>query len=264
MSTLINLKSQTLAQCISIVLSNIFLLFILSFIWGCENNVCPTCSDWDNSDNIHGSGQLVTTERELPSFHSIKHTTVGQVKLTYGETQEVLVTTDDNIYTYVKTDVVNGELIISIDAPKGLSNFDLTFDITIPEIRSLTTSSAGNIDGQNKFYGEKVNLLLSSAGNINLEIEADELHSNLYSAGNVFIKGSVNKHVVNLYSAGNLNAFSLSTDTTYITLNSAGSGNVNVANYLDATLNSAGSLYYMGNPEIVQRVSSVGRIYNAN
>ncbi len=260
------LTSNTACKIASKVLSTILLSFILFFNWGCENNNCPTNSDWDwdNSNKIHGSGNLVTEERDLASFHSIKHTTVGQVNLTYGETSEVLVTTDDNIHTYVKTEVVNGELITSIKSNTGLTDFDLTFDITIPEIRTLTTSSAGNIDGQNKFYADKVNLILTSAGNINLEIEADELHSDLYSAGNIFVKGSVKKHVANLYSAGNLNAFSLSTDTTYITLNSAGNGHVKVADYLDATLNSAGSLYYVGNPTINQRISSVGRIYNAN
>jgi len=246
--------------------ASLLFISVLLISWGCEESNCSTCTswDWDDGDKTHGSGNIVTNERELPLFHSIKHTTVGLVNLTYGDSHEVLVIADDNIHTYVKTNVVNGELIISIKSDKGLTDFDLTFEITIPEVKTLTTSSAGTIDGQNKFYVDRVQFILASAGNINMEIEANEIRSSLYSAGNLFLKGSANLHIVNLYSAGNLNAFSLSTDTTYITLNSAGNGQVKVTSFLDATLTSAGSLYYMGNPTIVQRISSIGRIYNAN
>ncbi|KAA3611166.1 MAG: DUF2807 domain-containing protein [Calditrichaeota bacterium] len=261
-----NILFTNIATALHKFIAFFFLLTFLIISWGCENNNCSTCSDWDwdDKDKIHGSGNVIAEEREMPQFHSINHATVGLVKLTYGDSLKVVVTTDDNILEYIKTEVVNEELIISIESDKSLSNFDLTFDITIPELKSLKTSSAGNIDGQNKFYVDKVDFVLTSAGNISLELEAEEIYSDLFSAGNLLLKGSANLHIANLYSAGNLVANSLSTDTTHITLNSAGNAHVNVSDYLNATLNSAGSLYYTGHPEIVSRLTSIGRIYNSN
>lgn len=247
------------------LLTIFYFLFILSVSSGCDNVDGITDSGCNTNNNtIHGSGNPVTIVRELPEFHSINHTTVGLVSLTCADTQKVSVTVDDNIYQYVKMEVVNGELVISIVSPEGLSDFDLKFDISVPEIRMLTTGSAGQIEGKNKFYADKVFFNLYSAGSINMEIEAEEVHSTLFSAGNLFIKGSAGVHFANLYSAGNLNAFSLDTDTTFIVLNSAGNGYVKVSNYLDATLVSAGSVYYLGYPQIVRRIYSIGRVYNAN
>jgi len=249
-------------------LSYFFLLVgIVIFNTSCEDSSCPTCSNWndiDNNDNIHGSGNRVSEERIVPFFKSINHATVGQVNITYGETQEVIVTTDDNIQKYVKIEVENEKMTIFIDSDSGLSNFRLTIDIVLTELKSLAASSAGNITSTNKFFADDVQLYLNSAGNISLEVETTELYSNINSAGNLILKGKTDYHYSSLNSAGNLHAYNLKTDTTRINVNSAGNAFVNVSDYLDVTLTSLGSLYFTGYPSIIQNVSSIGRVVNSN
>ena len=161
-------------------------------------------------------------------------------------------------------EVINKDLKIYTDSRNGLSNFKLTIDITMTEVKSLSASSAGSIKSKNTFYADKVYLYLNSAGNIFLDLNVDELYSNVNSAGNLFVRGVANKHFSSVNSAGNMSAFSLETDSTIISLSSAGSAEVYVKKYLRATLSSIGCLYYIGHPVIEQHVSSLGSIIDSN
>ena len=97
-----------------------------------------------------------------------------------------------------------------------------------------------------------------------LKLIADQLNSMSNSAGNLFLKGKVTEHNVMLSSAGNLSAFELLADTTTIILNSAGSAQVYASKLLDVTINSVGSVFYKGDPVIIQHLNSIGRVYSAN
>lgn len=243
----------------------LLLSIVIIFISGCDDSSCPTSPYGDSTKhNIYGSGNITTEERTVPFFNSIHHATVGQVNITYGNTHQVTVITDDNIQKYVKTEVKGEELFIYIESDSGLSNFKLTINIKVTDIKSITTSSAGNIKSTNTLISDKLAVNILSAGNISLDIETKELHSNLFSAGNLFLTGKTVNHYSGLFSAGNLQAFNFKTDTTIISINSAGNAFVNVSDLLDATLTSAGSLYYKGHPQIISRVHSIGNIVNSN
>jgi Putative auto-transporter adhesin, head GIN domain len=244
-----------------------FLLVVMViFNTSCDDSSCPVCNDsndW-NPNKIKGSGNIINEERTVPFFNSINHNTVGQVNITYGSTRQVIVRTDDNIQQYVKTKVQDNTLQILIESEFGLSDFSLTIDIVMTELKSLSANSAGNITGTNTFFTNDAYLNLNSAGNIRLNLETIDLHSNISSAGNLFLGGKAQNHYAGLYSAGNLFAYDLETKATRISLNSAGNAFINVIDYLDATLTSAGYLYYVGYPEIVQSTTSIGRVVNSN
>jgi len=218
----------------------------------------------DEPEKLRGSGQLMTEERVESDFNSVHISTAGEVKVTFGTKQEVLVTADDNIIQYITTKVSNGKLIIGIENDVSLSNFKLIVEVTMTDLEELSTSSAGSIIGQNKFKADRVRLFSSSAGSIWLDLEAGELNSNLSSAGSLILSGAVTNHQAVLSSAGSLFAFDLNTKNTTITLSSAGNAEVYVTNRLDATLSSVGSLFYKGNPVINKTVTSIGKVYNVN
>ena len=250
------------------VLRLILLLFLfiqLSIFYSCSDDCNPCSSNYDFSNSsIQGSGNLVSEVRDFPSFTSVHIATAGTVLMTQSDTQNVKVTVDDNLMQYIRLTVTNSVLIIDIEPNYSLKNMHLTVDISLPELHELHTSSAGNFVGQNLFSCTEMRLFSSSAGNIFLNLDANYLYTNLSSAGNASLSGTVSTHDAVVSSAGGLHAFNLTTDTTNITLSSAGNGEVYVNDLLNATLSSAGSLYYKGHPVINAIVSSLGIIVNAN
>lgn len=238
--------------------------FILIFI----NTSCLIVDVDDSSDeadnSIRGSGTIITQVRTLPEFHAIEMSTAGTVYITYGDTQKVLVTVDDNIMDYIIVSAQNGKLFITTQQHVRLNHFHLVVEVTMTDLTELVTSSAGSIIGKSPFIADEVNLTLISAGDIRLDLTADQLNSKILSAGDLYLSGSAREHAAVLASAGDLHAFNLRTDTTRINLSSAGHAEVTVLRLLDATISSIGSLFYKGNPVIYQRISGPGRLINAN
>lgn len=246
-------------------ISMLLLLISMLFNFSCSEKCSPVSSNHNCSDNtIQGSGHLLSEIKDLAYFHSVHISTAGTVLLTQSDTQNVKVTVDDNLMKHIRLMVSNNKLIIDIEPGYSLNDMHLTVAVNLPELYELHTSSAGNFVGQNIFTCADLRLFSSSAGNIFLNLEADYLYTNLSSAGNAILSGTVSTHYAIISSAGGLHAFTIETDTTTISLSSAGSAEIFVNDLLNAVLSSAGSLFYKGNPVINATVSSLGIIVNAN
>lgn len=258
-------KSKEIIRRILKIIIGLFYLIFMSINFSCTDECGPVSSNHNYPDNsIKGSGYLISETRDFDPFHTVHIATAGTVNLTQSDTQSVKVTVDDNLLEYIRLSVSNNILTIDIEPGFSLSNMHLTVDVKLPVLNELHTSSAGNFVGQNLFSCNELRLFSSSAGNIFLNLDANYLYTNLSSAGNASLSGTVSTHNALVSSAGGLHAFNLITDTTTITLSSAGNAEVYVNDLLNATLSSAGSLYYKGNPVINAIISSLGIIVNAN
>jgi hypothetical protein len=190
--------------------------------------------------------------------------TAGLVNITQGDKQHIEVTADDNIMEYLSIRVETDMLIIEIVSDVSLSEYELMVDVTMTDLRSLVTNSAGSIKGLTTFEEDQVNLMINSAGNISLDLIANQLNSMINSAGNFLLSGQVVYHHTMLSSAGNLSAFGLDTETTIILVNSAGNAQVTVSKLLDVTINSVGCVYYKGYPDLITHINSIGCVISEN
>lgn len=231
--------------------------------------ILGACSDSDrhiNSPNynIYGSGDLITETLDLSSFSSIAVSNVARVNLTQGENQEVVFTVDDNIREYIRFTVYNGHLYVNNEDNVNLHEYTLILDITVPRIESIVIDGVCDVIGQNQISGDYLYLDLSGVGYINLNLDFEEVNTEIGGVGNVDLSGSAVTHIANLASVGNLNAFELATDTSYVAANSVGNAYVYVDDYLRAVIGSTGSIYYRGHPEISQTIEGWGRVVDAN
>jgi hypothetical protein len=232
-------------------------------------NIACMINEYSNSPQqmdvgIKGSGILISEELDLVDFHSVSMCTAGLVTIVRGNEQRVSITVDDNIREHIVLSVVNEELVISVAPNIRLTRFDLTVEVIMTDLEALTTNSAGSIIGKSPFETDYVSLVINSAGNISIDIKAEEIVSVLNSAGSLMLSGETPSHYAQVSSAGNMLAFDLKTDTTIIMLNSAGNAQVSALNLLDITINSCGSLYYKGTAKVVQRINSIGQVICVN
>jgi hypothetical protein len=218
----------------------------------------------NNHRKIRGSGMTVSKQIYLPYFNSIAMNTAGLVTISSGNEQYTEITVDDNVLEYISISVENEVLIIENVDNVALSDYELTVDVVITDLKSLVTNSAGSIMGLTAFKEDQLSMMINSAGNISLDVETNQLYSMINSAGNLVLSGKVNSHNSILSSAGNLMAFDLQTKNTMIMINSAGNANVTVSELLEVTINSVGCVYYKGYPQIIQEINSLGRVISAN
>jgi len=229
--------------------------------------LCVSCDDDDDpvsSQDIAGSGVMDTEERNVGAFHSVELSTVGNVHLTYGMTQSVSITVDDNIMDYITTSVSGGWLTISSPANVTLRDFELSVDITMTDFEGLDLKGVGNFISMNLLAADTAEIVLSGVGNMFLEIDTDYLTTIHSGVGNFNLIGNTETHSLNLSGIGDIAAFEFVTDTTIALLGGVGNAQVYAEDYLDVIIGGTGSLFYKGDPTITQVITGSGQVIDAN
>jgi len=89
------------------------------------------------------------------------------------------------------------------------------------------------------------------------------LETRLSGAADVELAGTADRHDARISGAGSVQARTLVTARTSVSISGAGSCAVNAAEELDARISGAGSVSYEGNPRVTQRISGAGSVRQA-
>ncbi|MGE5420028.1 MAG: head GIN domain-containing protein [Chloroflexota bacterium] len=207
-------------------------------------------------ESVRGNHNVVTKERKTGSFSGIRVSSGIDVYLKQGNSISVEVEADENLHEYILTEVKNGVLNVYVDNISIRDAERKRVNVTMKEINSVSTSSAGDVVGDTPIKAENLELSASSAGNISLEVTAKEINIDISSSGDITISGEADILDANLSSAGDLNAYKLKVREADISVSSAGDADVNVTEKLNARASSAGDINYMGEPKYVDAHSS--------
>jgi hypothetical protein len=215
-----------------------------------------SCSiDGQSWKTVQGNHKVTKEDRSTGSFTGVKVSSGVDVYLKQGDTESVTVEADENLHEYIITEVKGGVLHVYTEV--GIRNAEKeSVYVTMKDIRSLETSSAGDIVGETPVRSDELELSASSAGDIRLEVYAKEVEVDISSSGDMTLKGETEKLKADLSSAGDLKAFDLKTKDADVSVSSAGDADVNVTDKLTARASSAGDIHYMGNPSMVDAHSS--------
>ena len=239
----------------------------LSFLIACLILFSLSCSDDDNPvtpEGIVGSGDIIQMSLTLPEFHSIRNEIVATIAIASGDEQTVSMDVDNNIYEYITTTVSNGELIISKDPDVIFSEYDLTLNITMTDLKKLTNDGVASIASTNTFGVDSVWLYLNGVGTIYLDLQADYLKTIMAGPSSVSLIGSATNHVLTNSSVGSVYSFNFEKDTTVVTLTGIGDASVYVNDYLRATITGIGSVYYRGDATVEATITGTGGIEKDN
>ena len=176
---------------------------------------------------VNGNNNVVTKEREAGSFSGIKVSTGIDVYLKQGNQQSLKVEADENLHEYIMTEINGDVMHIYTDANIRSARTKKVY-ITMKEIKSVKATSAGDVIGESPVKTDEIEISASSAGDIKLEIYAENIEVNVSSSGDVTLSGEAGNLEADLSSAGNLNAFNLKVKEAEVSVSSAGDADVNV------------------------------------
>jgi len=127
-------------------------------------------------------------------------------------------------------------------------------------MRTCTNISPLNVTGDiratDKFTCDVLNIDISSAGDLNMEVEANTIDISISSSGDCDIWGRTVDLDAQLSSAGDLNAFDLEADYVKVRVSSAGDASVYANKEIEMTATSAGNIYYKGDAEVIRSTTS--------
>lgn len=190
---------------------------------------------------VRGSGNVTTEQRDVGAFTAIDVASIGEVVVTQGNAERLMVETDDNIQPLVLSEVRGDTLHLSMKPNTSLAIIPrLIFTVTVRNLKQITLSGAGTISVRG-FSGDQLTVDHSGVGALT-------------------VAGTVKEQHVTLSGVGNYDGTTLVSDRATVNLSGVGDVMVNVRERLDATVSGAGSVAYIGTPELHKQISGVGTV----
>lgn len=206
-----------------------------------------------------------TETRKVGRFTGVKTAEGVDVYLRQGETEEVRVEVSNTSPSNVVTEVSGSYLKIHMRNGGRYNNVNAKVYVTYVSLERLSASSAGSIFSEGPIQSRSVDINVSSAGTVDVALDAGSVTVSAGSAGDVDLKGKVRKLIVEVSSAGEVNAYDLEAEEVEVEASSAGSAKVNVRKALVANASSGGNIRFRGNPErSVSNSSSGGTVRKTN
>ncbi len=213
------------------------------------------CTQGQIRKTVYGKGDVTTKERKAEYFAGVKVSSGIDVFLKQGNNEAISVEADENLHEYILTEVRDGVLNVYTDVNIRDAEMKRVY-VTMKEINSVRTSSAGDVIGEGPVKSDRLRLSASSAGDIKLEVYVNELDIDISSSGDMTLTGEASELDADLSSAGDLNAYDLKVKEADISVSSAGSADIYVSEKITARASSAGDINYKGNPKYVDAHSS--------
>jgi hypothetical protein len=216
---------------------------------------------------VHGDGNIQTDEHAISSFKTLHLSVAADVYLSTGDHAAVKIEGDNNLLKFV--DVEQTGDVVTIRARDGFNLIptnDLKVYVTNPAYDKIEASGACNIESQNKLTSpDGLEMHMSGAGNIKLEVDAPRVEARLSGAGNISLKGQTKDVKLTLSGAGNAHCYDLLAENTDVNISGFGSAEVYASVKLSASVSGAGNVDYKGNAtDVEQHVSGAGGVHKAD
>jgi len=211
-------------------------------------------------ETIYGSGNVVTEERDIGEFTGLKVSSGIDVVIRQGNEISLELEADDNLHEAIITELVDNTLKIYTRKNIRKARSKKVF-LVYEDLNRIRISSAGDVTGENTLQTDRLDIDLSSAGDLNLDVEAENISCDISSSGDARLSGSTEILVASLSSAGDLHAYELKAKKAEVSCSSAGDARIYASEEFNLRSSSAGSIYYKGAGRVTNsHTSSAGSI----
>ncbi len=203
------------------------------------------------------SAQTVKEQRLTAgqTFHGVVSGSVFSVYLTQGDQFSVEVEAAEEHMPYIETSINGG--LLHIDYTQRARNLrNLEVRVTAPEFTFLHAGGASTIKSTNTLTANKMELKVSGASNMELDLIADRLTTNVSGASGIQLSGEAGFQQLHASGVSRVRAYDLQTEDTEV--HSSGTSNVRVTanNTIAANASGTSTINVRGNPEVISYKTS--------
>jgi len=207
-----------------------------------------------------GNGEIVSERRSISDFYKLMIGGNFEVYLKEGDHTYVEINTDENLLSFIDTEVRNDVLVITQEK-KLISKKKIKLIINYVNLKDIRVKGAALIKNEGYLQSEDLIIRMDGAGIIDLKIQSDNLDVVLSGAGIVKLAGETETQDLNLTGAGKLEALDLDSKECTISVGGLGGAEIFVTEKLDARIEGIGGIEYAGEPsEISTEINGLGKI----
>lgn len=218
-------------------------------------------------DVIRGSGNVTNETRPVSDFSRVELVGSGDVILTQGDQEALKVEAEDNLMSYIQTEVRGHTLYLGLNRdgrPEILvPTRPIKYYVSLKTVEGLTVSGSGNIRSE-QVKADKLELVISGSGNITLDsLTAQTATSKITGSGDCKVgSGATPTQIVEVDGSGNYTGGKLAGETVTVRITGSGDATVWAKNTLEARITGSGDVYYYGAPQVTQHITGSGDVHS--
>ena len=210
---------------------------------------------------IKGSGIEKNEQRSVSTFHAREVSRAIKVSIKQGPQAPLLVEADDNILPYIKTEVKEETLYISLPNDISVNTRNpMEIEITVPELTFLSATTAAQVESESPWEVHKLDITATTAAKIEMDVKAEDITVNLTTAAQLELEGSAKHFNAKLTTSAEVDAADFSAEIAEITATTASDIKIRVNESLQYSVTTGSSIKYLGNPQISGSNGSGGSI----
>jgi hypothetical protein len=195
-----------------------------------------------------GSGKLKTQEYAFSDFTKVEVSSAFVFEINQSSSYSISVTADDNVIDKVQVTKEGETLKIGLETIPGIGPVTLRATVTMPQLSGLDISGASRGTLSDFSSTKNLNITVSGASKVSGDITAGDADFDIDGASTIQLEGAANNMIAKVDGASRFNLGGFIVNDADITFSGASSGTVNLGGKLDANLNGASKLSYIGEP----------------
>ncbi len=215
-------------------------------------------------EKIEGNGKLKKESRSVGGYTAVASSGFWDVMISYGESNSIEVEGDENLLSYIETEVENGTLNIRTKKKYNLrSHNKVVVYVSLTKIRGVSLSGSGDIIGKGKFRNDgTTDFKVSGSGSIEMSFDkVEKADVSVSGSGDIRLSGAANAVEARISGSGNADCSNLISDDASARISGSGNIKLNANKSVDASISGSGNVSYRGSASDVRKhVAGSGRV----
>ncbi len=199
-----------------------------------------------------GNGNIITQERSIPSFESLKVSGSFNVQMISSMEGKLSISTDENLLESIITEVKDDVLIIRNKNKHYLKTSRskaIIIKVPLADVNNVKLSGSGKIHADSAIIVDDFKASSAGSGKINLSVKATSVSAQLSGSGKIILKGSATSIKAKHVGSGSIRLQGIEAKNGEVSLAGSGSVYVRCSDSLNVSVAGSGSVRYFGEPK---------------
>ncbi len=214
-----------------------------------------TISSCSNNDCISSSGKATTEQRNVDDFSKLELKGTFKVIISQDSFSMMKITADENVIKQVKSRVSGKTLHVELDK-KLCDSGVVEIALSSKMWESIEASGEFDITGANVINTDNLDIDLSGASKINLNLMVSRLKTKASGSSEIILSGQARQHIINLSGSNSTEAFDFIVSDYKIETSGSSKLNINVLNNLEVKSSGVSDISYKGTPKNISNSKS--------
>ena len=216
------------------------------------------------SAEVIGSGHVVSETRAVSGFHGVVLEGSGDVVVTQGDTEGLVIDAEDNILPLIES-TVGADSILHLGmkphAGSVSTHKPVLYKLAVKTLDKMAVAGSGGIRAASLSSGH-LQIDLPGSGGVAVDhLKAESVKAEIEGSGDVKLVGEAQSQKITIEGSGDYVAKDFKTDNTSLEIDGSGNAQVWADGSLAVAINGSGDVGYRGEAKLKKSVSGSGEVH---